>query len=319
MKKEKNTYKYIFGPVPSRRLGFSLGIDVVPFKTCSYDCIYCQLGKTTHKTTERKEFVPLKDIISELKLKLKQNIRIDYITLSGSGEPTLYSRLGELISEIKQATGKPLAVLTNGSLLWQDEVRESVRNADLVIPSLDAGTENMFRYVNRPCKDIGFDKVVGGLVVFAANFKGKIWLEVFLLNGVTAIRSEVLRINTIAKKIKPHKIQLNTVKRPPAESFAFTVPEDLLRDAAQYFDGDVEIIADFDRPSGKAFFGAVKAEIVNHLKRRPCSLDDICGGLHLHKNEVLKYVEHLLQKGEITHYELNGTHFYAMRQLPALE
>ncbi|MBN1797643.1 MAG: radical SAM protein [Spirochaetales bacterium] len=313
MKKEKKTYKYVFGPVPSRRLGFSLGIDVVPFKTCSYDCIYCQLGKTNAKTTERKEFVPLKQIFSELKLKLKQNIRIDYLTLSGSGEPTLYSRLDELIFEIKRLTDKPLAVLTNGSLLWQHEVCKGVRNADLVIPSLDAGNENMFQYVNRPCKDLEFEKVVHGLIAFSAKFTGKIWLEVFLLNGVTAIRSEVVRINSLIQKIKPHKIQLNTVKRPPAESFAFAVPQNLLRDMAHYFDGNVEIIADFSRTGDKKYFQATKHEIINLLKRRPCSLDDISGGLNLHPNEVLKYVEQLLQNGKIIMYDHNNTHFYTVR------
>ncbi|NQT19895.1 MAG: radical SAM protein, partial [Planctomycetes bacterium] len=154
--------KYIFGPVPSRRLGRSLGVDVVPLKTCSYDCIYCQLGNTTCKTVERKEWVPLDDVVLELKDRLSS--RPDYITLSGSGEPTLYSRVAELIDRIKVMTDVPVAVLTNGSLLWQEEVRRQLMKADLVIPSLDAGDEVMFRLVNRPHEDVSFERMLAGLV-----------------------------------------------------------------------------------------------------------------------------------------------------------
>jgi wyosine [tRNA(Phe)-imidazoG37] synthetase (radical SAM superfamily) len=313
MKKQEKTFKYLFGPVPSRRLGFSLGVDLVPFKTCSYDCVYCQLGRTTDKTTNRKEYLPLKQIIEELRLKLREDVRIDYITLSGSGEPTLYSKLDELIFEIKRLSAKPLAVLTNGSLLWKNAVSTALKKADLVIPSLDAGNANMFRYVNRPCGDLSFEKVVDGIIRFSHEYSGELWLEVFLLGGVTAIASEVLSMNSITKKMKIHKIQLNTVKRPPAESFASAASADMMRDAARYFDGNVEIIADFKGATKKKYFQATKHEIVNLLKRRPCSLDDISGGLDLHKNEVLKYVEDLLKSGEITLYEQNGTHYYTVR------
>jgi wyosine [tRNA(Phe)-imidazoG37] synthetase (radical SAM superfamily) len=313
MKKQEKTFKSLFGPVPSRRLGFSLGVDLVPFKTCSYDCIYCQLGRTTNKTIKRKEYFPLKQIREELQLKLKEDIKIDYITLSGSGEPTLYSKLDELIFEIKRLTDKPLAVLTNGSLLWERDVSSSLKKADLIIPSLDAGNENMFQYVNRPCKEVSFERVVDGIVRFSHEYRGKIWLEVFLLGGVTAITSEVLSINSIIKKMKVHKIQLNTVKRPPAESFALSVPENIMRDVAQYFDGDVEIIVDFKGAAHEKYFQATKHEIVNLIKRRPCSLEDISGGLHLHKNEVLKYVEDLLKSGEITRYKHNHTLYYKVR------
>ena len=170
---------YVFGPVPSRRLGRSLGVDLVPHKTCSYDCIYCQLGATTCKTTERKEWVPLDDVLEQLKAKL--STAPDYITLSGSGEPTLYSRAEELIDRIKAMTDVPVAVLTNGSLLWQEEVRRQFMKADLVIPSLDAGDEGMFRLVNRPHEDVTFERMLAGLVDFRREFRGAYWLEVFVL------------------------------------------------------------------------------------------------------------------------------------------
>jgi len=315
MEKGKYTFKYIFGPVPSRRLGFSLGIDVVPFKTCSYDCIYCQLGKTTCKTTTRKEFVPLKEIIKELTLKLAQDVKVDYITLSGSGEPTLYSKLDELIFELKHLTDKPVAVLTNGSLLWDGDVQKCLKKADLIIPSLDAGNESIFRYVNRPCKGLTFNKVVDGIIHFSNKYPDKIWLEVFLLNGVTSIKSEVVRINSIIKKIKPLKVQLNTVKRPPAESFAFPIPENQMQDLVKYFDGNVEIIADFNRPADRKYFQVTKDEIINLLKRRPCSLDDISEGLNLHKNEILKYIDELIKSNEIISYDHNHTLFYSVKAL----
>ncbi|MBN2534705.1 MAG: radical SAM protein [Spirochaetales bacterium] len=313
MKENNYNYQYIFGPVPSRRLGFSLGIDVVPFKTCSYDCIYCQLGRTTNKTITRKEFVPVFKIINELKQKLEDDIKIDYITLSGSGEPTLCLELRELINQIKKMTNIPIAILTNGSLLWDSNVRKELKNADLVIPSLDAGKEDIFRYVNRPCKELSFEKVANGIIKFSNMYRGKIWLEVFLLNGVTSIQSEVLSINEIIKKINPAKIQLNTVKRPPAESFAFSVPGNQMVELSKYFDGNVEIISDFSRSTDENYMKITKEEIINLLKRRPCSLDDIAAGLNLHKNEIIKYIEELVKNEDIVYQEHNHTLYYSIK------
>jgi wyosine [tRNA(Phe)-imidazoG37] synthetase (radical SAM superfamily) len=178
-------FKYVYGPVPSRRLKRSLGVDLVPFKTCTYDCIYCQLGRTTEKTNLLKEYAPIERILAELKKKLALGPRPDYVTLSGSGEPTLHCRIGELIHQIKRVTPIPLAVLTNGSLLWSRCVQDALMEADLVLPSLDAGDERLFRYVNRPDELIQFETMVQGLREFNARFKKPVWLEVFLLAGVT--------------------------------------------------------------------------------------------------------------------------------------
>ncbi len=167
--------RYIFGPVPSRRLGRSLGVDLVPFKTCTYDCIYCQLGRTPCTTTERKEWVPLDGVLEDLRQKL--STRPDYITLSGSGEPTLYSRLDELIDRIKTMTDVPVAVLTNGALFADKELRRQLMEADLVVPSLDAGDEAMFQMVNRPHQDISFEHMLQGLIDFRREYQGKYWLE----------------------------------------------------------------------------------------------------------------------------------------------
>ncbi len=216
----QNGLRYIYGPVPSRRLGRSLGIDLVPFKTCTYDCVYCQLGRTTNKTLKRAEYIAVPDILRELEEKLTSADRPDYISLAGSGEPTLNSGIGELIRQIKKLTDIPVAVLTNGSLLWQDEVQDALMAADLVLPSLDAGDEFLFGYVNRPHRDITFMRMIGGIATFAKRFPGEVWLEILLLAGVTGIASEVKKIAALANHIKPTRIQLNTAWRPCAEEFA---------------------------------------------------------------------------------------------------
>ncbi len=310
MENEKHKYKYIFGPVPSRRLGFSLGIDLVPFKTCSYDCIYCQLGKTTHLTTAKKEYAPVKEIISELKRRLTGDIKVDYITLSGSGEPTLYSALGELIPAVKQLSGKPVAVLTNGSLLGEKEVSEGLKDADLVIPSLDAGNERVFRRVNRPCAGLEFARVVDGLIRFCTTYKHKTWLEVFLLKGITDGNAHAARINAIIQKINPGRIQLNTVKRPPAESAALPVSERRMRRLAAMFNGVVEVIADFSGTADRPYFRAAKADLMDLLRRRPCTLEDMCAALNLHRNEVCKYIDILSKDGALRSFEHDHTLFY---------
>jgi len=224
---------YIFGPVPPRRLGRSLGVDLVPFKTCTYDCIYCQLGQTTRKTTLRQEGVPLDNVLAEMKDKLA--LRPDYITLSGSGEPTLYSRLDELIDRVRATTRVPIAVLTNGSLLWQDEVRRQLMDAHVVIRSLDAGSSDSFQAVNRPRRSVSFKQMLDGLITFRQQYHGQYWLEVFLLDGKTATDREVRMIAEAVGRIKPGRFQLNTATRPTAEESAVMVDRQRMEDLATLF------------------------------------------------------------------------------------
>ena len=289
--------EYIFGPVPSRRLGRSLGVDLVPFKTCTYDCIYCQLGRTINKTTQRKEWVPIDIVIDQLKTKLSS--KPDYITLSGSGEPTLFSRLEELIMRIKDITDIPVAVLTNGSLLWQPEVRNALKSVDLVVPSLDAGSSQMFQYVNRPYRDIAFDKMLEGLVKFRDEYTGKYWLEVFLIAGVTTPETEINRLKTCISSIHPDKVQVNTVTRPPAEDFAERVPQKQLEAIAKQLYKNSEVIADYSGIHNQQDFSARCEDVLTLLQRRPCSIEDIAAGLGLHRNEVVKYIEELSSEGKI--------------------
>lgn len=289
--------KYVFGPVPSRRLGRSLGVDLVPFKTCTYDCVYCQLGRTTCKTMERKEWFPLDEIVHEIGERLAS--RPDYITLSGSGEPTLYSRMGELIEKIRSMTDIPPAVLTNGALLWDREVRRQLAGARLVVPSLDAGDDTVFHAVNRPVQGITFERMVEGLIDFRREFTGEIWLEVFILGGYTSLREDAVKIAGLAKKIMPDRVQLNTVTRPPAEEFAAGVSGDRLRRIAGFFDPAAEVIADFKKDSLSNEFTATRESVLQTILRRPCSVEDIAGGLGIHRNEALKHIEELLVRGKI--------------------
>ena len=300
--------EYIFGPVPSRRLGRSLGVDLVPFKTCTYDCIYCQLGRTTNKTMQRKEWVPIDIVINQLKAKLSS--KPDYITLSGSGEPTLFSRLEELISKTKGIADIPVAVLTNGSLLWLPEVRNALKAADMVVPSLDAGSSQIFQYVNRPHPDITFSKMLQGLVEFRKDYGGQYWLEVFLLAGVTTPEMEINRLKTCINAIYPDKVQVNTVTRPPAEGFAEPVPKKQLETIAKKLYEKAEVIANYSEVHKQQDFSARREDVLTLLQRRPCSIEDIAAGLGLHRNEVVKYVEELSSKRKIESKPQNQQLYY---------
>jgi wyosine [tRNA(Phe)-imidazoG37] synthetase (radical SAM superfamily) len=298
----------IFGPVPSRRLGRSLGVDTVPFKTCTYDCIYCQLGRTTCKTVDRTEWVPLEEVVAELQKELY--LRPDYITLSGSGEPTLYSRLGELIDRIKATTHVPVAVLTNGSLLWREDVRHDLARADLVMPSLDAGRQAAFRAVNRPHEQITFAMMLDGLIEFRRHFQGRCWLEVFLLAEYNDTEDEMADLARAVDRIQPDRVQLNTVCRPPAEKAAVAVPDERLDDLAGTFRPRAEVLRCSRGVHPPAEFAPRRAEILGLLKRRPCSIEEIASGLSLHPNEVVKRLEQLAAEGLVTPPRSAGDRFY---------
>ena len=214
--------KYIFGPVPSRRLGRSLGVDLVPYKTCTLDCIYCDLGRTTNKTTSRQSFVSPKEIQRELELTLSVlDKKPDFITLSGSGEPTLNNNIGQIIRGIKEITSIPVAILTNSSLLSLDEVRRDLSEADVVLPSLDAITPALFEYINRPHASLRIEEIISGLIQFRKQYRGQIWLEILFCRGVNDGKDEVEKLKKVIEKIEPDRVQLNTPVRPPAEDFAF--------------------------------------------------------------------------------------------------
>ncbi|MCX5632998.1 MAG: radical SAM protein [Phycisphaerae bacterium] len=313
--KSTRKIEHIFGPVPSRRLGQSLGIDLIPSKTCTYDCLYCQVGRTTRKTIERKSWINIDEVIAELKNKL--STKPDYITLSGSGEPTLCSDCGRLIEKIKQITDIPIAVITNGLLLFDPEVRKELLVADVVMPSLNGGDEETFKKINRPCPEITFDKMLQGLIDFRREFKGKYWLEVFLIAGLNDSDEQIEKLAACIEKIRPDKVQLNTVTRPPAEDVQ-AVSKEQLQQIAKRIYRNAEVIADFKSAKGRLTAGDDKSgdfkiksdDIVEMLKRRPCSADDIAAGLKISKIETLKHIEELIKSGRIEAVRQSGSIYY---------
>jgi len=310
-------FRHVYGPVPSRRLGRSLGVDLVPFKVCTYDCIYCQLGRTTCKTLERKEYVATAEILPELEASLQGGSAPDYIGLAGSGEPTLNSRIGQLIEGIKALTSVPVAVITNGSLLWLPEVRQALLRADLVLPSLDAGHSGKFRLINRPHEGIFFERMVEGLEAFTREFPGEVWLEVFLLAGVNDDASSMKRLAELVRRIGPARTQLNTISRPPAESSALAPSPEPIRALCSTFPGRVEIISDRELGSltAESPRGAGNDTVLALLGRRPCTADDVAEGLGIHRLEALKVLEQLRADGQVKVVQIDHKTFYSQNQL----
>jgi len=294
----------VFGPVPSRRLGRSLGIDLVPLKTCTFNCIYCQLGKTTHQTLERKAYVPGRKVMEELEEKLSTlSPPPDYITFSGSGEPTLNSEIGWVIQEINRLTKIPIAVLTNGSLLYLETVRNALQVADLVIPTLDAATPQLFKFINRPHHSLRFTQVLSGLKDFRREFGGQVWLEVMLCSGINDAPKEVQRLREIIDVIGPDRIQLNTVIRPPAEDFVFPLSPDQLEKVRDSWGAEAEIIPDLPRLAEYPAELVRDEEIVDLLKRRPCTAEEISQALGYKVESVFQCLSDLY-RNHIVHYRM---------------
>ncbi|MBW1838681.1 MAG: radical SAM protein [Deltaproteobacteria bacterium] len=283
----------------------SLGVDLIPYKTCSYDCIYCELGKTTKKTILRKEYISKDLLIGHLEeyLSLLQSPP-DYITISGSGEPTLNSKIGEIIKEIKCITTIPVAVITNGSLFFLDQVKEDLLSADVVLPSLDAVNPTVFKHINRPEPSLDINNIVKGFIDFRKEFHGEIWLEILFCRVLNDDRAEIARLRERIEDIKPERIQLNTVVRPSSYDFAYPLSEKQLVSIKETLGTKAEIISDIV-PSGRGtHFADEEEKIIGLIARRPCTFDDICNALELHSNETLKYLNKLQKEGRI-HYKLH--------------
>jgi len=301
----------IYGPVPSRRLGYSLGIDPIPYKTCSFDCIYCQLGRTTKKTIRRREYIPTSKVIGELEEILARESTIDYITFSGSGEPTLNSQIGRMIRAVKYITSIPVAVITNGSLLTLRSVREELRIADLVIPSLDAGREQTFQKINRPHARISLKNVIDGLIQFRDVYPGRIHLEIMLVRDVNDTEEEIDRIKELTEDLKPDLIELNTVYRPPQEIAVRPVSKRRLTQIRQKLGAKCKIVAPFRR-RGRAYREDINELIREILKRRPATIEDIAKTSGLNPSMVIKYIDQLIKLGEIRIVRFRSTRYYAI-------
>lgn len=310
-------YKHLFGPVPSRRLGMSLGVDLVPHKVCTLNCVYCECGKTTNHTIERKEYVPYDEIIKELNDFFSNNQKPDYITFSGAGEPTLNIHIGKVIQYIKtKYPDVPVAVLTNGSLLNDAQVREELLHANLILPSLDAATEKAFKNIDRPHKNLKVDEYIQGLIDFRKDFKGTIWLEVMILPGFNDDLENINGLKEAILKIKPEKIQLNTLDRPGViENIRAATRLELQNIIGQWNIANVEIIASSaKRKDNKSFRKDTENAIMETISRRPCTLEDLENILGLHVNEINKYLDVLDKEEKIETYRQERGIFYRLKQ-----
>lgn len=295
-------YQHLFGPVPSRRLGMSLGIDLIPHKICSLNCVYCECGRSTTLTAERKEYIPVEEVYSELRDFFDRHPDPDYITFSGAGEPSLHSRIGEVISYVKQLRpALPVAVLTNGTLFSDPGVRRELMGSDLVLPSLDAATDEALKRINRPLRSIRPDTYIGGLVSFRQEYAGEIWLEILILPGYNDDRGNLEALKEALGKIRPHRVQLNTLDRPGTIGGLWPATHARLEEVAAFLGGEqVEIIAPpEDRNQVKAYRTDLEAVILETLSRRPCTLEDLQTILGLHANEINKYLGILEKSGKI--------------------
>jgi len=317
--RSKEITESIYGPVPSWRLGRSLGVDIIPFKTCSFNCIYCETGRTTNLTIERKEYVSAASVIEELKTYLsKEKKIIDYITLSGSGEPTLNSKIGEIISEIKKLTDIPVAILTNSSLFNREEVRRELSNADVVLPSLDAVTQSLFESINRPHHSLKIKEIIDGLIEFRKEFKNKIWLEVLLVRGINDGSEDIRKLAMVIEKIGPDKVQLNTVIRPPAEEGVFALSQKELCSISKGLPGRVEVVRKFAKALKGEHVGKLEMDIKNLLKRRPCTISDISYALKVDPKDVMRNLTFLKSRAEIRSELHNRKTYYISTRLRKL-
>lgn len=265
--------EYVFGPVVSRRLGQSLGVDPIPQKTCNWNCIYCQLGRTTPLTNERAEYIPAEEVVSQVVKAVESTGigNIDWITFSGSGEPTLHTRLGWMIRKVKESIDLPVAVLTNGSLLFLPEVREALAAADAVLPNLDAGSEELFRRINRPHPEFTFQRHVEGLVAFRKEYEGLLWIEVVLVSGLNDTEEALRDLAAVIRRIGPDQVHLNLPTRPPVESWVEPAAEEGILRARAILGGVARVVHDVEGTHDLGGYTDVVEAVLEIISRHPMS------------------------------------------------
>ncbi len=293
-------YKHLFGPVPSRRLGLSLGVDLVPYKTCTLNCVYCECGETTNLTTARIEYVPARSVIAELDDYLSTAPSLDYVTFSGSGEPTLNSALGSIADFIKNSYPRyRTCLLTNGTLFTDAAVRRAVSRIDMIVPSLDAAGEDAFKQINRPHKSISCAAVIDGLAALRSDYRGEIVLEIFIVPGINNQPAELALLKEATGRIKPDRIQIGTLDRPGTEDWVEAAGEKTMQKIACFL-GEAELIGDFrPRRADTALHKAQSDQIIRTLQRRPCTIKDLQQALNLRPVEIQKQVNLLRKQGKI--------------------
>lgn len=292
--------RHLFGPVPSRRLGISLGVDLVPMKTCTLDCVYCECGATTNLTVTRKDYFCIGAVLAELDRYLQDEPILDYITFSGSGEPTLNSALGDVVSYLKRNYPQyKLCLLTNGTLFPYAQVRDAVNRIDRIIPSLDAASEGVFQKINRPHQDLTCAGLIEGIRQLRAEFDGEMILEVFIIPGLNDTEEELALLKQAIEKIRPDAVQLGTLDRPGTEEWVEAAEHVRMLEIARFLES-AELIGDYrPRRNIASFKQNLNSRIEQTIARRPCTIEDleqVCG---MHRTEIMKYLDHLLSAGKI--------------------
>ncbi len=306
-------YKYLFGPVPSRRFGRSLGVDLTPYKTCSLNCVFCQLGRSKQTVVERTNYFPAADVIKELEHWLQHDGKADFITLSGSGEPTLNSEFGLILAYIKEHTDISSLLLTNGTMLHLPEVRQAAALADVVKISLGAWDQESFEKLNRPDSHINFDMLLEGELAFRKEYSGDLHLEVFVVDGINSSIEQMKKIVPLAAKINPDIVQLNTAVRPAAEDNVSAVSREHLEELAKLFDPPAEVIASFKKAHiDGTDIDAEKLYAI--IARRPCTAKQMADSLGSHINEVSKYLPELISAGRIKREQRNNEIYYVVSE-----
>ena len=306
------SYQYLFGPVPSRRLGRSLGVDLIPFKTCTMDCVYCQLGETTCEISARSEYVPMPAVLAELERWQAVDGAADHITLAGSGEPTLHSRFGDVFRWVKEHTEIASVLLTNGTLLHDPAVRADAALADKVKVTLSAWDEASFQRIHRPAKGVSFDLLVTGERAFRAAYAGELSVEVFIIDGVNSQAENARKIAAIVGSLNPDRIDINTAVRPPAVEGVTASSEDRLQALAEIFGEKATVTASFKKPERAS--PAVNEELLLGLIRRhPATCAQLAQEFSLSEEETLRILFHMVEAGLLQQEERSGEIYYVYR------
>ncbi len=307
-------YTHLFGPVHSRRLGISLGVDMMPLKVCTLDCAYCECGKTTQLTVERKEHVSGDEIIAELSDYLHQNPKLDYVTFGGSGEPTLNTALGKCIRFVKKEfPGYKTALLTNGTLFTLPEVRAEVMPFDLILPSVDAISDEAFSKVNRPHPSLDNRCILEGLKALSQEYKGNLWVEVFIIPGVNDNPEELSRFKSYFLEIKPTRVQLNSLDRSGAYEWVKVASVETLKKIAAFFSPlPVEIISRKLRDVSQNEIPGPDAEqtILSLLRRRPSTIEELSSVSGITINYLSVLLDKLVKQGDADSETIGNQCFY---------
>jgi len=306
--------KYVYGPVPSRRLGQSLGVDPIPLKTCNWNCVYCQLGRTVPLVNDRKAYVPRQEIFDQVKQSIMthQTGDIDWITFVGSGEPTLHIDIGWLIHKVKSFTQIPVAVITNGALLYLPEIRQDLMEADAVLPSLDAGNAWLFRKINRPHPESTFERLVNGLIEFRGIYSGKLWVEVMLLKGINDTEEGLRDILLTLQKIYPDEVHINIPTRPPVETWVQPPDEEGLLRARAILGNIAKIVHPITGTFDLSGYDSLVDAVVGIITRHPMQENEVFDTLaNWSPDSVRKTLIELENCGQAKVIERYGTRFWS--------